>query len=123
MCGDVYIFQGDVFGRAEMLDYESGPIFQFTVRVTDQPDASAGPSRHSICNGLITLIDINDNAPVFEENPYQALISESAAIGTLIITLHAVDNDQGTNGVVFYRFRGQSSKSQLCTVSESVRLV
>lgn len=95
-----------------MLDFEAQAILQFTVRVTDQPDTSAGSSRSTRCTGMITLIDTNDNAPVFDENPYQVLVSEDAEIGRLIATVRAVDNDQGTNGMVFYRFRGQSSKSR-----------
>lgn len=93
-----------------MLDYESGATISFSVRVSDQPAASAGPSRSVDCPGTINLVDTNDNAPVFERNPYEILVSESAAVGSTIAVVHANDNDQGSNGMVGYRFRGQSSK-------------
>ena len=95
-----------------MLDYETLPNIAFTVRVSDQPAASAGSSRSVDCQGTITLVDTNDNAPVFERNPYEVLISEGTAVGSTVIVVHANDDDQGSNGMVFYRFRGQSSKLQ-----------
>ncbi|KAI6657145.1 Protocadherin Fat 4-like [Oopsacas minuta] len=53
---------------------------------------------------LITLEDVNDNTPLFSSNSYSAQISESSIIGTLVITLIAVDLDFGPNAEVFYIF-------------------
>jgi hypothetical protein len=33
----------------------------------------------------IAILDINDNAPVFKEQDYQARINESAASGTFVV--------------------------------------
>lgn len=43
----------------------------------------------------ITLLDINDNAPVFVSDNNTASLSEDAQIGTIIIKMHATDADIG----------------------------
>ncbi|XP_053423491.1 LOW QUALITY PROTEIN: protocadherin alpha-13-like [Nycticebus coucang] len=54
---------------------------------------------------LITILDVNDNAPEFEKSIYKARVSESAFNGTLVIKLNATDADDGTNGDIVYSFR------------------
>ncbi|XP_054647619.1 protocadherin beta-16-like [Dunckerocampus dactyliophorus] len=50
----------------------------------------------------ITVLDANDNAPVFSKAVYKASITENSAIGTLITKVSASDADKGTNGEVVY---------------------
>ncbi|XP_063046153.1 protocadherin gamma-A11-like isoform X4 [Engraulis encrasicolus] len=51
---------------------------------------------------LITVLDANDNAPVFTHAIYKATITEHAAKGTLIATVSATDADVGSNGKIAY---------------------
>lgn len=41
----------------------------------------------------ITVLDINDNAPLFTSNNNTASLSEDAQIGTILIKMHATDSD------------------------------
>ncbi|KPP57156.1 hypothetical protein Z043_125148, partial [Scleropages formosus] len=53
----------------------------------------------------IRVLDINDNEPKFQGEPYQATIPEMSAIGTSVIQLKATDADDptyGGNAVVAY---------------------
>ncbi|XP_064182014.1 protocadherin gamma-A11-like isoform X40 [Anguilla rostrata] len=50
----------------------------------------------------ITVLDANDNAPVFTQEIYKASISENAPRGTVLTTVSASDADQGSNGKVTY---------------------
>ncbi|XP_061135284.1 protocadherin gamma-A3-like isoform X34 [Syngnathus typhle] len=50
----------------------------------------------------VTVLDANDNAPVFSKAVYKASITESSAIGTLITKVSATDADKGSNGEVTY---------------------
>ncbi|XP_058268047.1 protocadherin beta-16-like isoform X38 [Hemibagrus wyckioides] len=50
----------------------------------------------------ITVLDANDNAPVFTQKVYKATLTENAAKGTKIITVSASDADKGSNAQVAY---------------------
>ncbi|XP_076811022.1 protocadherin-16-like isoform X2 [Clavelina lepadiformis] len=51
----------------------------------------------------IIVADVNDNAPTFDQDSYQATLDELASAGTSVITIHADDVDSGSNGRVSYR--------------------
>ncbi|XP_066572824.1 protocadherin gamma-A11 isoform X12 [Amia ocellicauda] len=50
----------------------------------------------------ITVLDANDNAPVFTQRIYKASVVENTIKGTLVTTVSASDADTGTNGHVTY---------------------
>uniref|UniRef100_A0A671U851 Cadherin domain-containing protein n=1 Tax=Sparus aurata TaxID=8175 RepID=A0A671U851_SPAAU len=50
----------------------------------------------------VTVLDANDNAPVFSKAVYKASITENSAIGTLVTKVSASDADKGSNGEVTY---------------------
>uniref|UniRef100_A0A8C2GNL9 FAT atypical cadherin 3b n=1 Tax=Cyprinus carpio TaxID=7962 RepID=A0A8C2GNL9_CYPCA len=50
----------------------------------------------------ITVEDANDNFPVFTSTSYDVSINESVPIGTVILTISAVDDDKGDNGCITY---------------------
>ncbi|XP_012525101.3 cadherin-related tumor suppressor-like [Monomorium pharaonis] len=52
----------------------------------------------------VTILDENDEAPRFSENVIKVTLPENTPPYSLIATLTAVDNDQGTNGSVAYSF-------------------
>ncbi|XP_051834541.1 protocadherin alpha-13 isoform X12 [Antechinus flavipes] len=54
---------------------------------------------------LIKVLDVNDNAPQFDQSVYKVRMIENAANGTLVIQLNASDADDGTNGHILYSFR------------------
>ncbi|XP_062342268.1 protocadherin gamma-A11-like [Osmerus eperlanus] len=52
----------------------------------------------------ITVLDANDNKPVFSESEYKVSLPESSPVGYLVITVSATDADEGLNGEVTYEF-------------------
>lgn len=46
----------------------------------------------------VSVLDVNDNAPVFNPSIYQRNISESTLVGSAIIRVLASDLDSGHNG-------------------------
>ncbi|XP_030000837.1 protocadherin beta-16-like [Sphaeramia orbicularis] len=50
----------------------------------------------------ITVLDVNDNAPVFTQPTYKATVTENSPKGTVVTTVTASDADQGSNGKVTY---------------------
>lgn len=55
---------------------------------------------------LITVLDINDCRPQFSKKQYSTSIYENEPVGTSVITMTAVDLDEGDNGVVTFNIEG-----------------
>uniref|UniRef100_A0A3B4UJ97 Cadherin domain-containing protein n=1 Tax=Seriola dumerili TaxID=41447 RepID=A0A3B4UJ97_SERDU len=51
---------------------------------------------------VITVLDVNDNAPVFTQSTYKATFTENSPKGTVVATVTASDADQGSNGKITY---------------------
>uniref|UniRef100_A0A8B9KGJ2 Protocadherin gamma subfamily C, 5 n=1 Tax=Astyanax mexicanus TaxID=7994 RepID=A0A8B9KGJ2_ASTMX len=50
----------------------------------------------------VTVLDVNDNAPVFTQKAYKATIPENTAKGTKLTSVSASDADDGFNGRITY---------------------
>ncbi|KAG7262007.1 hypothetical protein CRUP_009004 [Coryphaenoides rupestris] len=50
----------------------------------------------------VTVLDANDNAPVFSQAVYKANIAENAPLETVVVQVSASDADEGVNGEVTY---------------------
>ncbi|KAF4082073.1 hypothetical protein AMELA_G00147500 [Ameiurus melas] len=57
----------------------------------------------------VTVQDINDHAPVFNQSRYHAIISESLPQGSNILQVFASDADEGDNGLVLYEINRRQS--------------
>ncbi|KAM8897984.1 protocadherin-16 [Spinachia spinachia] len=83
---------------AEGLDFETKPLYNLTVVVSDR----GVPQRSSSVAAVITIGDVNDNPPVFSRTEYAVALSEGAAAGTEIIRLTATDPDSTPHAEVQY---------------------
>ncbi|XP_040904752.1 protocadherin beta-16-like [Toxotes jaculatrix] len=52
----------------------------------------------------VTVLDANDNAPVFSQPVYKASLPENSPLDTVVVTVSATDADEGVNGDVTYDF-------------------
>uniref|UniRef100_A0A3B4VQ17 Cadherin domain-containing protein n=1 Tax=Seriola dumerili TaxID=41447 RepID=A0A3B4VQ17_SERDU len=52
----------------------------------------------------VTVLDANDNAPVFSQTVYKASLPENSPPDTIVIKVSATDADEGVNGDVTYQF-------------------
>nr|XP_057919304.1 protocadherin beta-16-like isoform X12 [Doryrhamphus excisus] len=52
----------------------------------------------------VTVLDANDNVPVFSQTVYKASLPENSPLDTLVITVSASDADEGLNSEVTYAF-------------------
>ncbi|XP_020654863.3 protocadherin gamma-A4-like isoform X16 [Pogona vitticeps] len=62
------------------------------------------PARSSTADVHITVLDANDNAPIFSQPIYEVSVSEDLPVGMTLATLKATDLDEGTNNVMKYSF-------------------
>nr|XP_015205238.1 PREDICTED: protocadherin alpha-7-like isoform X1 [Lepisosteus oculatus] len=90
------------------LDRERIPVYNLQLTAFD----GGKPQRSSTLNITIIVLDINDNAPVFDQQKYSVTLKENTAIGTFIIQLNASDLDEGANGEVVYSF-GNTFRSRV----------
>uniref|UniRef100_A0A8B9LAB3 FAT atypical cadherin 1b n=1 Tax=Astyanax mexicanus TaxID=7994 RepID=A0A8B9LAB3_ASTMX len=51
---------------------------------------------------VVNVIDMNDNAPKFQQSTYAASVDENTPIGTSVLSVSAIDKDEGENGYVTY---------------------
>ncbi|XP_067374414.1 protocadherin gamma-A11-like isoform X41 [Channa argus] len=52
----------------------------------------------------VTVLDANDNVPVFSQSVYKASVPENSPLDTLVITVSATDPDDGLNSEISYEF-------------------
>nr|XP_020482169.2 protocadherin gamma-A10-like [Labrus bergylta] len=62
------------------------------------------PQRSGTVKIHVSVLDANDNAPVFTQSVYKSSVSENVSRGTVVAIVSAVDADQGFNGNVTYSF-------------------
>ncbi|XP_076730080.1 protocadherin gamma-A11 isoform X46 [Maylandia zebra] len=62
------------------------------------------PQRSGTLMIHVTVLDANDNAPVFSKAVYKASLPENSPLDTVVITVSASDADEGVNGDVTYDF-------------------
>ncbi|XP_030595508.1 protocadherin beta-16-like [Archocentrus centrarchus] len=59
----------------------------------------------------VTVLDANDNVPVFSQNVYKATMPENSPLETLVIIVSATDTDEGLNSEITYGFDHISGES------------
>ncbi|XP_056238352.1 protocadherin gamma-A11-like isoform X7 [Seriola aureovittata] len=82
------------------LDREEHPNLPLKVIAVD----GGNPQRSGTVNINVSVLDANDNAPVFNQSVYRAVVVENAPKGTYITTVNATDADIDTNGEVIFSF-------------------
>ncbi|KAM7413789.1 hypothetical protein PAMA_020925 [Pampus argenteus] len=85
-----------------ILDREVQPSYQITVRASD---LGSPLPLSSLANVTITVLDINDNPPVFERRDQLATVPEDVGVGTEVIRVYAASKDIGTNAEITYSIR------------------
>ncbi|KAM3925510.1 protocadherin alpha-3-like isoform 7-T7 [Leptodactylus fuscus] len=91
------------------LDREKQSVHNLTLTAYDGGKPRLSGTTHIV----ITVEDVNDNAPVFDQPFYQSSVSENAVHGTLVFKLNATDLDFGKNGEISYELSN--------TIMEDVR--
>ncbi|XP_031468146.1 protocadherin beta-15-like, partial [Phasianus colchicus] len=90
---------------AEPLDFETTQKHEFTVQAIDGGGLSA------MCNVIVEVVDVNDNAPEIVVSSFSSPIPENAAPGTVVALFSVTDKDSGVNGQVSCALEEQLSFS------------
>ncbi|KAF6216551.1 hypothetical protein GE061_000894 [Apolygus lucorum] len=87
----------------KLLDRETVPQgYNLTLRAIDR----GIPPRQTYKSVPVHLVDLNDNAPIFDREIYEVDIPETAPINSPIIRLKVSDADQGKNAQTFLEIVG-----------------
>ncbi|XP_018535380.2 protocadherin gamma-A3 [Lates calcarifer] len=98
------------------LDREQRPNFSLKLIAVD----GGTPQRSGTVNIDVTVLDVNDNAPVFNQSVYKASVMENTMRGTNIITVNATDADSGSNGVIVYSLsKMKGSAADIFSIDEN----
>ncbi|XP_065146651.1 protocadherin gamma-A12-like isoform X17 [Paramisgurnus dabryanus] len=98
------------------LDREQQKEIDMILTATD----GGTPQRSGTAVIHITVLDANDNVPVFSQSVYKVTLPENTPSGTSVITVSATDADEGPNGEVSYEFSRISDKAvQLFSIDKT----
>ncbi|XP_071066344.1 protocadherin alpha-8 isoform X4 [Dasypus novemcinctus] len=82
------------------LDREEAPEHNLFLTASD----GGKPELTGSVQLLVIVLDVNDNAPRFEQSEYKVRIFENSDLGTTLIRLNASDRDEGVNAELSYSF-------------------
>ncbi|XP_017404324.1 cadherin-23 isoform X5 [Cebus imitator] len=90
---------GEIATRPAPPDRERQSFYHLVVTVEDEGTPTLSATTHV----YVTIVDENDNAPVFQQPHYEVLLDEGPdTLNTSLITIQALDLDEGPNGTVIY---------------------
>ncbi|XP_026049404.1 protocadherin gamma-A11-like isoform X29 [Astatotilapia calliptera] len=90
------------------LDREKEHDLNFILTAVD----GGNPQRSGSAVIHVTVLDANDNAPVFDQAVYKANLPEDSNLNTLVVIVSATDADEGVNGEVSYEFNRITEKAK-----------
>lgn len=60
------------------------------------------PVKRNLVRVIVNVDDTNDNTPWFIGTPYSGRVFESAAVGSAVLQVTALDKDKGHNAEIMY---------------------
>ncbi|KAM9456189.1 uncharacterized protein Hap1MRO34_019683 [Clarias gariepinus] len=82
------------------LDREKQSVISLTLTALD----GGKPARSGTTKISISVLDTNDNAPSFKKTQYDEQITENTTPGVVVLSVTAIDLDEGANKEVSYSF-------------------
>ncbi|XP_062443259.1 protocadherin alpha-2-like isoform X3 [Rhea pennata] len=92
---------------SKALDREAMPVHRLLLTASD----GGRPSLSGTMELVVLVLDVNDNAPEFNQSVYSAHLSEDASEGTLVLCVSATDPDEGINHEMAYTVKNVNPES------------
>lgn len=93
--GDVSYLHLETTGK---LDRETRGFYKLNISARD----GGAPPRNGYLQVNVTIIDVNDNPPIFDHSDYIVSLNESVVPGSPVLQVMASDNDLGDNSKITY---------------------
>ncbi|NWV21707.1 PCDG2 protein, partial [Origma solitaria] len=100
---------------AKALDREETAFHELVLRASDGGD----PALTGTARIRVTVVDANDNAPVFSQSEYTVRVPEDLPVGSVLVTVTATDTDEGQNGHVKYSLKKEADTAVFHLDSEN----
>lgn len=81
------------------LDRENVPVYSLQAFAVDK----GVPALKTPVNIHVTILDVNDNPPVFEKDELDIMVEENSPIGLVVGHVSATDPDEGSNAQIMYQ--------------------
>ncbi|KAG9344076.1 hypothetical protein JZ751_012556 [Albula glossodonta] len=105
---------------SDRLDREVRDFYDFIVEAFD----GGLPQKTGKLQVQVHVLDENDNAPVFNQSEYHALVWENAPLSSPVCRVYATDVDLGENGRVTYEInRRQSDPNELFAIDRNTGII
>lgn len=102
------------------LDRETTAFYSLLIEAWDEGNP---PLKGSMIVN-ITIQDMNDNQPIFNQSRYFATVPENATIGTSVLQVLATDTDAGDNGKITYSInRRQSDRDYMFQIDPKTGVI
>ncbi|XP_059581872.1 cadherin EGF LAG seven-pass G-type receptor 1 isoform X4 [Alligator mississippiensis] len=98
--GDFYIEPtSGVIRTQRKLDRENVAVYSLRAFAVDR----GSPPLKASVDVQVTVLDINDNPPVFEQDEFDIFVEENSPVGSIVARISAADPDEGTNAQIMYQ--------------------
>ncbi|XP_033829790.2 protocadherin gamma-C5-like [Periophthalmus magnuspinnatus] len=97
----------------KMLDREKQGVHELLLTALD----GGNPAKSGVMKIFVTVLDNNDNFPVFKKPLYNITVPENSSPGSVLVTVAATDADEGVNGQVQYSFAEHTPETHLTLFS------
>ncbi|KAG8507314.1 Protocadherin-23 [Galemys pyrenaicus] len=95
----------------KMLDFEEVAEYKLLVNISDS-------AHHTEGTLIIRVLDVNDNPPVFSQDPYQVTVPESLPVGSSVLSVAATDVESNEN--ISYRILPSSKEFAIDPVNGTI---
>uniref|UniRef100_A0A8C2Z8K1 Cadherin EGF LAG seven-pass G-type receptor 2 n=1 Tax=Cyclopterus lumpus TaxID=8103 RepID=A0A8C2Z8K1_CYCLU len=96
-----YTFQGGEDGEGDFIIESTSGIVR-TLRRLDRENVPVY-SLQAFAVDKVTILDVNDNPPVFEKDEFDIMVEENSPIGVVVAHVLATDPDEGSNAQIMYQ--------------------
>uniref|UniRef100_A0A182IQZ1 Cadherin domain-containing protein n=1 Tax=Anopheles atroparvus TaxID=41427 RepID=A0A182IQZ1_ANOAO len=100
----------------QTLDREKQSVMKLVVVAEDAPGRPQ-EARKATLELVVDVLDVNDNAPIFGQRSYTAVIPENVLVDTFVIAITAHDPDEGLGGEVRYDLLNEGEANGLLQIN------
>lgn len=103
----------------QIIDREKMAELVFIVVAEDSIYKHGSDTRRATAEVIVTVLDVNDNAPSFAQKSYSAVIPENAAVNSFVFNITAIDLDDGQSGEISFDFLNEGDANGLLKINKT----
>lgn len=100
----------------QTIDREKTAELKFSV-IAEDSLGKPTDTRRSTTEVIVSVLDVNDNAPLFSQKSYSAVVPENSDINTFVFNISAYDPDEGPGGEINYDFLSEGDANGLLRIN------